>query len=172
MEAVMIHTERTHRPAALAGALALLALAASSWATPTDPTLAPSSVVSDAGAGARSLRLDGIFPAEDLAQLAYPMQVLIHTAAGEYVRYDLAALPVTGTAPGLNDGLDLAEALALLAQGVESPDARVVFLGRGRIEVVLPAAFPSGPVQAQLFVVDEGELIVSNAVAVVLEATP
>ncbi len=150
----------------LAALLAVCVSASVATGTGWNPTLALSDVVAEVGSTARSVRLSGEFPADDLVQLRYPVQILIReTGVGaHYVRYDLSAGAVTGVAPELADGLDATEALALLAMGTPSPDARVSFLAEGRIEVLLPASFPSGAAEAQLYVIEEGQTILSNSI--------
>jgi hypothetical protein len=64
------------------------------------------------------------------------------------------------------------EAQGLLGAGTPAPDARVLFFGLGRLEVALPASFPAGAAEAQLFVIDEGETILSDPLPVLLEASP
>ena len=132
--------------------------------TGTDPFLALTGVSVEVGTTARVVRLEGEFLADDLVQLAYPLQILIReTAPGaRYVRYDTVAGAFTGVAPELSDGLAPGEAVALLGQGSPSPDAKIVFLGVGRIEVLLPALFPEGGAEVQLYVVEAGEPILSN----------
>lgn len=147
----------------LVALLVLVASAPIATGTGTDPTLALRTAVVEVGATTRAVRLTGEFPADDLVQLPYPLQILIHEAGGaQYVRYDLAGAAFNGLADGLADGLDPQDALALLAEGAPSPDARVLFLGTGRIELLLPASFPSGPAVAQMFVLDQGQPILSN----------
>jgi len=143
---------------------ALLAAVPIATGTGTDPTLALTGVSVEVGATVRAVRLEGEFPADDLVQLAYPLQILVReTAPGSrYVRYDASLGAFTGVAPELSDGLAPDEALALLGQGSPSSDAKIVFLGSGRIELVLPALFPPGAAEVQLFVVEAGEVVLSN----------
>ena len=157
----------------LLGLLVLGASAPVATGTGTDPTLALSAVVVEVGTTTRAVRLTGEFPADDLVQLAWPLQVLIHEAGGpRYVRYDLSDAAFSGLAPGLADGLDSTEAMVLLVEGAPSPDARVLFLGAGRIELLLPASFPSGGAVVQMFVLDEGEPILSNPLPFDVDASP
>ena len=79
-----------------------------------------------------------------------------------YIRFDLAGDAVTGVAPELANGLDADEAVALLSQGTPNEEAEVLFIGPGRIDVLLPADFPIGPAEAQLFVLEAGQPILSN----------
>jgi len=164
-------TPRFRVAARCALALAACCAGPAALATPTDPTLILTAAASAAGDGGRVLRIDGSFHAQDLVQLAYPLQVLVRMGTA-YVRFDLADGAVTGSAPELADGLQAGEAQGLLGAGTPAPDARVLFLGLGRLEMALPASFPAGAAEAQLFVIDEGEAILSNALPVVLEASP
>jgi hypothetical protein len=159
------------RAALLVGAFCL---APRALATPTDPTLALTSASAATGALHRAVRVDGSFHAQDLMQIAYPLQLLIReTSAGTgYLRYDLPGTAVTGTSAALADGLQAGEAQALLAGGAPAPGAEVLFLGLGRLEVLLPASFPAGPAEVQLFVIDEGETILSNPLPIVVEDAP
>jgi hypothetical protein len=148
---------------------AMLSLPAS--AISTDPALMLTRVSADAGASIRVVRLDGVLPAEDLVQQPFPLQVLISERGGsEYVRYDLSMGAVVGSSAALIDGLEPAEVPALVSEGSPAPDARVVMLGRERIEVRLPDAFPAGPALAVFFTIHEGTPILSNAVAFEIEA--
>jgi hypothetical protein len=157
-------------------ALAIAVLLAPAWASgsPTDPVLALTGAGSARGAGLVLVQLEGSFPGADLVQLNYPLQILIReTSSGSgYVRFDLSGTTVSGSAAELADGLDADEALALLGQGAPAPDAQVVHLGLHRLEVTLPGSFPSGGAAAQLFVVDEGEVILSNPIPFVIGGLP
>jgi hypothetical protein len=141
-----------------------LALATAAAATPTDPTLLLTTAAAAAGTSTRTLRVEGSFQADDLVQLAYPIQLLVRetTTGTQYVRYDLSGGAVTGDSPALADGLQAGEAAVLLGQGTAAPTALVLFLGLGRLDVTLPTNFPGGPAEALLFVIDEGEVILSN----------
>ena len=154
-----------------AGAICLTPAA---FATPTDPTLVLTNASTATGALHRVVRADGSFHAQDLVQLAYPLQLLIRetTTGTGYLRFDLPGAAAAGSAAELADGLQADEAEALLASGTFAPGARVLFLGLGRLEVLLPEDFPAGPAEIQLFVIDEGEAILSNALPIELEAAP
>ena len=164
------HTRR-HLLLVCVGAICLTPAA---FATPTDPTLVLTKASTATGALHRVVRADGSFHAQDLAQLAYPLQILIRetTAGTGYLRFDLAGDAVTGSAPDLADGLQADEAEALLGSGTPAVDARVLFLGLGRLEVTLPAGFADGPAEIQLFVIHEGEAILSNTLPLALEPAP
>ena len=156
-------------------ALVLLAVFAASvpaGAISTDPVLILTRVTADVGASSRIVRLEGVLPAEDLVQLPFPLHVLIReTQLGTgYVRYDLSNGAVSGSSATLSDGLDPGDAAALVLEGSPAPDARVVLLARGRIEVLLPDAFPSGSAEAVLFTIHEGETILSNPISFEIEA--
>jgi len=154
---------------ACAVALALLFWPGSASSGPTDPTLSLSAALAETGASQRLVRVEGIFPAADLVQIPYPLQLLIRevqTGTG-YVRFDLSGGVFEGNAPELADGLDASDAAGLLSQGTPAPGGAVLFLGRDRIEILLPPGFPSGAAEAQLFVVtaESPVPVLSNPVA-------
>ena len=99
------------------GALGALCLASGAFATPTDPTLVLTAAASATGALHRVVRVDGSFHAQDLVQLAYPLQVLVRDRRRTYVRFDLSAGAVSGTAAALADGLQADEAAGAARQG-------------------------------------------------------
>ena len=55
-----------------------------------------------------------------------------------------------------------------MSEGTPAPDARVLFVGAGRIEVLLPAGFPIGDAEAFLFFLDAGGAVVSNPLSLVI----
>jgi hypothetical protein len=141
----------------LAGALHAAAVGAAI----TDPRLAIEQAVAEAGSTSRLVSVAGSFPAEDLLQQPVPVQLLVFSGAS-YVRYDLSGGAFTGSDPALVDGLQAQDVPALLAAGVEEPTAEVALVVPGRVDVLLPAAFPAGGAVAQLFIVHEGDAILSN----------
>jgi hypothetical protein len=151
-------------------AITLFIIAPVAWGTGTDPELALTEVFAESGGGVRMVRLDGVFPADDLVQLPYPLHILIReqAASARYVRFESTGGVLTGTAPQLADGMSPVEAASLVGVGESSPDGGILFLGLGRLEVQLPASFPSGSAVAQLFAVEGGEAIVSNPFPFVL----
>ena len=156
---------RLHRSCIAALCLFLMGSAVA-LASQTDPFLELQEARAISGPTRSVVQLTASFPDQDLVQLAYPLQVLIRVvgAGDDYVRYDLSAGAFVGSSPDLRDGLSADEALALLDEGTAVMDARVTLVGPGRIELQLPQAFPEGAAEAQLFVENEGEAILSNAV--------
>ena len=159
--------------------LLLLALLSVWWipatgsSTPTDPTLAISDASALGKGGPRLLRIEGAFQALDLVQLEWPLQILVRetTTGTTYVRFDVVLGPFSGDASELANGLDPADVPGLLAAGTPA-DGDVVFLGERRLEVLLPVSFPAGPAEVQLFVVDEGDVVLSNPFDVSVGAAP
>lgn len=139
------------------------------WSAATDPTLALTEGLMATGS-TRLVRVRGVFPADDLVQTDYPLQLLVRSLADgtSYVRYDLVAQTLTGSDPALADGLDAVDVPGLLASGVASSDGLVAFIGARQIDVILPASFPPGSIEAQLFVLSPNETvaIVSNALTI------
>lgn len=149
--------------------LALLLATGDVRATQTDPVLEIAAVVAVTSTAGTALRIDATFPAEDLVQQAVPVQVLVRETGGggtRYVRFPLGAVAVTGDAPSLADGLDAADVAGLLASGTPLTGARVLHMSPGRIEVWLPAGFALGAAELSLFVVYEGDPLLSNPVGV------
>jgi len=157
-------------------ALALLApllLPSGGIGSATDPKLVLSAAASYSGTSARIVRIEGAFHSDDLVQLALPFQVLIWRSANpnDYVRYDLSGGAVTGRAGELTDGLNAAEAVALLATGTPDATARVLFLGPSRLELLLPNTFPGGAAWVQMYSVDATETVLSNPLGLTLGAS-
>jgi len=154
------------------GVLLCCLAAAPLSAISTGPTLVLMSAGSASGASSRVVRLEGVLPAEDLVQVAFPLHVLVReTRSGTaYVRYDFSTGAFAGTADVLADGFDPEDVAGLLRGGGAAPDARVVLLDRDRIELRLPDSFPSGPAEAVLFVLYEGAPIMSNGIQFEIEA--
>jgi hypothetical protein len=138
----------------------------------TDPDLFLQDARASSGSARSSVQLTGMFPEAALVQIAYPLQVLIHDANDFYVRYDLPNGASQGNSALLQGGLTPSEAILLLSEaGTPAPDAQVIFVGAGRIEVLLPTSFPIGDAQAQLFFVDaEEDAVVSNPLSLVIPA--
>ena len=139
----------------------------------TDPVLFLQDARASSGSTRSSVQLIGDFPEGDLVQLPYPLQVLIHDAGANdfYVRYDLPSGASQGNSALLQGGLTPSEAILLLSEGgTPAPDAQVIFVGAGRIEVLLPTSFPIGDAEALLFFVDASGAVVSNPLSLVIPA--
>jgi hypothetical protein len=136
-------------------------------ATPTDPFIALRNVTVVDGSPT-ILRVEGSFHSEDLAQVPFPLQILVRelTSGTQYVRIDPMAGAVKGDDPALSDGLQIDDVAGLLAGGSPEPAAQVVELSEERIDFVLPDWFPLGPAQVQLFVWNEGDPVLSNPLPV------
>ena len=145
----------------------LLAVASSGSATPTDPFLAlrnatvlPSS--------SPLLRVEGSFHADDLAQVPFPLQILVRSLASgtTYLRVDPFGTAFQGDDGALGDGLQLADVAPLLDAGTAHPPVSIIELSQDRIDLVLPDWFPSGAAEVQLFVWNEGDPVLSNALPI------
>ena len=139
-------------------------------AAQTDPILAIRSVAEQSAPSGRLLHVEGSFPAADLVQLRYPLQILVRDLASGtgYVRFDLAGSVMEGSFGPLADGLSNAEIAPLLAVGTATADGRVLFLGPGRIDLLLPSSFVASTAEVQIFVIHQGNPILSNAVSLSL----
>jgi hypothetical protein len=138
----------------------------------TDPILFLQDARASSGSTRSSVQLTGNFPEAALVQIAYPLQVLIYDANDFYVRYDLPNGASQGSSVLLQGGgLTPSEAISLSSEaGTPAPDAQVLFVGAGRIEVLLPTSFPIGDAQALLLFVDAGGGVVSNPLSFVIPA--
>ncbi len=145
----------------IAGAiLTALFMSTQSWAGPTDPALAVASATVSGGSS-RVVVLRGIFPSDDLVQTGYPLQLLVRSLGNgtSYLRFDLGLQVLEGNEASLVDGLDAADVPGLLASGTPNPFARVIGLGPRRLDILLPASFPSGAAEVQLFVLEPGDTV-------------
>lgn len=136
----------------------------------TDPVLFLRDARASSGSTRSRVQLTGSFPESALVELAYPLQVLIHGTGPSdvYVRYDLSSGASQGSSSLLQGGLTPGEATLLVSEGTPAPDARVLFIAAGRIEVLLPVSFPIGDAEAFLFFVDAGGAVVSNPLSLVI----
>ena len=157
------------RRASLLCAALILAASFDSVATPTDPFLALRNATVLAGAPA-VVRFEGSFHADDLAQVPFPLQILVRslTSEGRYVRVDAFGAAVVGNDVALSDGLQLAEVGALLDTGERVPDLTILERSGDRIDFVLPPDFPAGAAEVQLFVWNDGDPVLSNAMPISL----
>lgn len=125
------------------------------------------SVRAFSGANALLVRYEGGVLASALVQTDYPLHlVVVERGGGRYVRFAVASGAVSGTAAQLVDGATSEESLALLAEGEPLPGARLIFVGDGRIDVLLPASVLSGSLDAFAFALYEGTALVSNTLPV------
>lgn len=134
-------------------------------ATQTDPVLEIARAIhSDAAAG-QLVQIDATFPADDLVQRLVPLQILLRDSSGGGTRYLRVALGegvFEGDAAALADGLDAGDVAPLLGEGAPLPSARVSYMGTRRIELWIPHAFSLANAEVQLFIVYEGDPILSN----------
>ena len=149
------------RACALAGALSVVAAAQAAITAPALELVRAQAVRATSGIW---LRLDGTFPLGDLVQQPLEMEVLIREvgASGRFVRFVLPVGGFEGTSPALADGFSSADVDAVAAASQPSQAARLLELASGRIEVRLPATFPTGPAEAHLYLVYRGEPLLSN----------
>lgn len=155
-------------------AAALFVGSATVRAISTDPVLVLSRASAVSGVSERIVRLEGTFPAEDLVQVPFALQILLRetTTGTQYVRWDISQGVFSGTAPELADGLQFAEVLSFSTQGVPTQGGDLVLLARDRIELRIPNGFPDGPAEAALFTIYEGSPILSNALTFVVGEAP
>jgi len=151
-------------PIPLALALAAGSATPRARATQTDPILEIAAARSTGAPAGTLVQIEAIFPAADLVQRAVPLQVLVRDLASgtHYARFALGGPVVTGDAPSLADGLDPGDVFGLLASGVPLPGARVLGMGADRLELLLPPGFDASAAEIQLFIVYEGDPILSN----------
>jgi hypothetical protein len=131
----------------------------------TAPTLMLASVESEAGHdGGPLVRVTGEFPFSDLIQGDYPFQLFIRQLepGTRFLCFSVRWGPMEGDHPLVEKGLDEKEALELGSFAQPTADARFLSLAPGRIEVQLPEDWPTGPAEAQLFVIYEGSPLFSN----------
>jgi hypothetical protein len=145
-------------------------------ATLTAPTLRLAAVEAESGGtGGAMLRVTGDFPYDDLVQGEYPLQLFIRQMGDgtRFICFSFRWGPMEGDHPSVEKGLTPKEALALGEIARPSEDARFLELAPGRMDVQLPADWPAGEAEAQLFVVYVGTPLFSNPIPfVVEEASP
>jgi hypothetical protein len=144
-------------------------------ATQTDPVLVITRALGVATAGGTLVQLDATFPADDMLQQDVPVQILVRDLASggtQYVRVALGGTVVSGVASGLADGLDPVDVPALLASGTPLAGARVLYVAPGRVEFVLPPGISAASAEVQIFLVYEGDPLLSNPAPLLDGATP
>jgi len=168
---MVLKTKNRHRDW-IATLVGVLLLASPTAASITDPVLYLSRATDFQGVNGRLIRIEGSFPWNALLQSGYPIQIVFWNDENdsEFVRFDLSGNAFTGVAEAFEGGLTPAEATALLSLGVPvgetNNDLRLVHVGRGRIEALLSGPFATGPLAAQLFVLDGTTTFVSNPISV------
>lgn len=152
-------------------AFGLLLLPVLATATPTDPFLALRNA-SVLGGSSVLLRIEGTFHADDLAQVPFPLQILVrHLGTGTtFLRTDPFGNAARGELDTLADGLQGSDVETLLSTGQIDAPVRIVELSSDRIDLVVPGWFPSGPAEVQLFVWNDGDPVLSNALPVTVAA--
>jgi len=148
---------------ALAAATAsMLAVAANG--TLTAPELVLSRVDSQSGAKGVLVRVEGVFPFEDLVQQPYPLQLFIRSLEKpkRYVCFSVLWGVMEGDDEIFEDGLDEDETDLVGPLGKRSKEGRFLQVSPNHMRVRLPGGFPSGLAEAQLFVIYQGSPIFSN----------
>jgi hypothetical protein len=140
------------------------------WAAITAPALALYSVDALAGASGTLVRLRGAVPDADLVQQAIEIHVLVRElrTGSRFVAFSLPFGAFEGNDPNLVGGVDADAVFSLLEVMRPSAEARILELSSSRVEIQLPRSFPPGPAEAVLFLVYEGEPILSNPVVFVV----
>ncbi len=152
-------------------AAALLLPGSPAGAGSTDPTLAIGQVVARPAGPGSVLEVTGIFGFDDVLQVSYPLNLVVSQGT-RFVRFEVGAVPQSGTFSGLSDGLDTTEIAALEAAGQDEPQAEILWLAPNRLLVALPPSILDGTVTAVLYVELPGEgSFVSNAVTTTLLGT-
>ena len=141
-----------------------VAISTHSDAAITAPALSLDHAEATRGESGVLLRLEGSFPQADLVQESRPLQVLVRetTVGAGFVRFDLPGVAYEGAEPALVDGLTPEGVAAILEQTTPSSGARLLLLDRGRVDLLLPAGFPSGPAEAHIFMIYRGDTLLSN----------
>lgn len=154
---------RSSRAIAALLCAALLLVPPLAGAAPTDPVM----VLAAGEAHGSWIGIQGEFPAADLVQAPIVVQVLVRELASGtgFVRFELGGGAFEGVEPALADGLDTTEALALASAGSVA-NARVLFVGAARLELLLPPGFRTGPLEVQLFSIDAEGATLSNPLVV------
>lgn len=153
---------RCSRFVAVVGLLALAASAA--HGTLTSPELVLSRVDSESGAKGTLVRVEGVFPFDDLVQQAYPLQLFIRSLErpDRFVCFSVPWGVMEGGEKAFEDGLDEDETPLIGRAGAPSKDGRILQVSPRHMRVRLPEKFPSGLAEAQLFVMYNGAPVFSN----------
>jgi len=133
-------------------------------ASPTAPALALSRADATRGQVGVLVRVEGVFPDADLLQQPYQMQLFVREGA-RGTRFLCFALPrgvLAGETAAIANGLDEDSVWDMMAAARPIDEGGLLQLAPGRIEILLPASFPSGPAEATLFVIYQGAPVFSN----------
>ncbi len=162
--------QRPEALAVVALALAVL-LPASGLATGTAPPLDVTAVSARRGDEGTWLRIRGNFPAGDLVQQPYPLQIVVRQLVGDrFAWFSLPSSKMHGAYPHLGTPPDAAVMNGMAAIAADAPGARLLRLAGEEIEIQLDPAFPSGPAEAFLAVLYEGAFVFSNTVVFEVQA--
>jgi hypothetical protein len=132
----------------------------------TAPGLALYTADALAGAGGTLVRLRGAVPDAELVQQAIEIHVLVREmrTGSRFVAFSLPFGAFEGVDPNLADGVDADAVFSVLEVMQPSSQARILEVSSSRVEVQLPRSFPPGLAEAVLFLIYEGEPILSNPV--------
>lgn len=152
--------------------LALVSGAAEVAASPTAPSLLLTGAETQLGESGALVRVRGTFPYEDLIHQAYPLQLFIREIGGgsHFVCFSVPWGVMAGEDAIFANGLDEGLVEEISNRATPSPDGDIVQLGPRHISVHMPSGFPSGAVEAQIFVMYEGAPVFSNPLRFVIEA--
>jgi hypothetical protein len=157
--------------ATLALGIALGGPVAPAGAAMTAPALSLSSARATTADGGVLLRVEGEIATRDLVQHALAIHVLVRPldAGGRFLTFELPTGAFEGADPGAAGPVDAAVVETVLSVMAPAADARLLEIGPHRIDLLLPASFPAGPAEAVLFMVYEGDVLLSNPVAFSIE---
>jgi hypothetical protein len=139
--------------------------------TPTSPALLLTDAETEAGESGTLLRVQGSYPYSDLIHQPYPLQLFVREVQNgtRYVCFSVPWGVMEGESTVFADGLDEAAVAQIGSLSTPSPDGRIVNVSPKHISVHLPADFPPGPAEAQLFVMYQGRPVFSNPLRFVVE---
>jgi hypothetical protein len=151
--------------------LALLSGPPGATATPTAPSLLLTGAETELGEGGAMVRVRGTFPYEDLIHQPYPLQLFIREigSGNRFVCFSVPWGVMAGEDAIFANGLDEALVAEISNRATPSPDGEIAQLGPRHIIVHMPAGFPAGPVEAQIFVMYEGAPVFSNPLRFAIE---
>jgi hypothetical protein len=139
--------------------------------TPTSPALLLTDAETEEGESGTMLRVQGSYPYSDLIHQPYPLQLFVREVQNgtRFVCFSVPWGVMEGESAIFADGLDEAEVEQISTLSTPSPDGRIVKVSPQYISVHLPADFPPGPAEAQLFVMYQGLPVFSNPLRFVIE---